>query len=129
MARLRRKVSPTEFIDPLEALISDLSTYSFAGKVNELIESNVQDLARILEIQQRGMFDPKQSAAFCSAFDPSSRERHLISGLCSRDLAEEFGLASKWFAWRKHPELAQRYMERARVVYEILSEQEMQRHG
>jgi hypothetical protein len=123
MARLRRKVSPTEFIDPLEALISDLSTYSFAGKVNELIESNVQDLARILEIQQRGMFDPKQSAAFCSAFDPS-RERHLISGLCSRDLAEEFELASKWFAWRQHPELAQRYMERARIVYEILSEKE-----
>jgi hypothetical protein len=58
-----------------------------------------------------------------SAYDPDS-ERHIIAGLCSREQGEQFELVAKWFEWRKHPELAQRYMERARVVNEILSEKE-----
>lgn len=95
----------------------------FPGKVLALIENNVQDLALILEVEKRGVFDPRQSADFCSAWNPD-RDRATAARHASRELAQEFELVSKWFAWRGNHELSNRYMERARVVNEILSEKE-----
>jgi hypothetical protein len=107
--------------DPLEAAIAGGDP--FEELVIELIEKNVQDIDAIRSIERRAMFDPKQSVNFCSAYDPD-RSRDVIRGLCSPQLARDYELVSRWFRWRGNGELAQRYMERARVVNEILSEKE-----
>jgi hypothetical protein len=126
MARLKRKLRPEETRDPIESMLADLS-YSFAGKVNELIELNVQDVAVIREIEQREMFSAGQSPDFCSAWNPD-RERHIIAGLCSSELARDFEVAARWHEWRKRPELAARYQQRAFRCNEILSELEASHH-
>jgi hypothetical protein len=113
-------------VDPLEVAISEPDP--FPGKVLALIENNVQDLALILEVEKREIFNPRQSPAFWSAYD-SGRDRDIAARHCSRELAEQFELASRWFAWRGNHELSNRYKERAKLVHEILSEQESERNG
>ena len=125
MARLKRKRRPEELVDPLEAAIAGGNPRE--ELITELIEKNIPDLTKIHEVEKHELFDARQSPSFYSAYD-QNRERHLIAGTCSRSLAEKFALASRWFAWRKFPELAATYRARAIRVHEILSEEKERLH-
>jgi hypothetical protein len=67
-----------------------------------------------------GVLDPKQSFAFCSAFEHPEQVREMRFGPVSLRLkTEEFAFASKWHAERGRLQLAEAYRRRAEACCAI----------
>jgi hypothetical protein len=128
VARLKRKLRPEETRDPLEAMIADLSVYSWQARAAELIDKNIVDVNAIREVEKRKMLSEDQDEHFYSAFDPQNNWTYVCKQHASKELAQSFELAARWHRWRSRAQLALRYEQRAFRCNEILSELEASHH-
>jgi len=118
--RARVKAAEQQIYDPFDLALCPEPTIE--QRAEKELASEVRNMATIREIEQHNRtFAADQPATLHAAFDD-------INYISRRDadkwLAKSFEVCARWHAREKREELAARYLQRAFIVNQILSEKE-----